>query len=88
MASYREPSVSVGLIISLLRWAITIGTHGRDGLGEFFGNLSVCFFFLPPWSVTPLRNMCGEIEKIDLDWMNGVSCHRFQHYKDSEGMMY
>ena len=27
------------------------------------------------WNVRPPRNMCGEIEYIDLGWMNGVMCH-------------
>ena len=28
------------------------------------------------------------IEYIDLDWLHGVTCHHFQHDRDSEGMMY
>ena len=32
---------SVGLIISLLHWSITIGIEEKDGLGEYIGNLCV-----------------------------------------------
>ena len=60
--------------------------------------------FIASVSVRPLRNMCGEIENIDLilnkldsfnqeEWISdqrtyGVTCHHFQHNKNSEGMRY
>ena len=89
MAWYREHLVSS---VGLLNIITSLVDHYCDVWKRWTWRVyrqlvSLLFLFLP-WSVRPLRNMCGKIENIDLDWMNGATCHHFQHYKDSEGMMY
>ena len=78
---------SVGRMISLLRGRLHCDLWKR-WIWRVDQQLVSLVYLLPALSVRKLQNMFVEIEYVDLGWMTGVSCHHFQHYKDSVAMMY
>ena len=70
-------------------WSITAGIYGRNGLGKENQQLVNFAVFVCPRGAWDRDETCvRRWSFFDLGWMNGVTCHHFQHHKDSEGMLY